>query len=404
MAQISIQPAEKSQVTVSKTERVSRLFFIDHLRSALVILVVLHHVALVYGASLEGYYYVEPPFTEPLAFLALLVFALFNQGWFMGVFFLLAGYFTPGSFDRKGSGSFLKERLLRLGIPLVIFYFALSPISFIGYYLMPASLTGITNPLTWQSFWQAYPNFIGLGPLWFVAMLLIFSFGYAAWQLVTGKQASASMSESSSPSYLGIGVFILALALVSYLVRIIIPLGQSVLQFPTLAYLPQYLSFFILGAVASRRNWLRTLPGSMGAVGFVAAVVAAVFLFPLAFSGQLFSLELSEALDNAMGNGHWQSAVYALWDSIFAVGLSLGLITLFHRFINGRGGFGRFLAQHSYTVYIIHIPIVVFLAYALREIQLESLPKFGLASVIIVPVCFVIAAVIRKIPGASRIL
>jgi len=395
----NLQPTEKSPVQ-GATGRTSRLFFIDHLRAALIILVVLHHVALVYGASVEGFYYIEPPFTDPLAFLALLVFALVNQSWFMGAFFLLAGYFAPGSFDRKGPGSFLKARLLRLGIPIILFIFVLSPISSIGYWLMPASLTGITTPLTWQ----AYPRLLGMGPLWFIAMLLIFSFGYAAWRMLTKNRTSSSMSKSSPPSYLGIGIFILALALVSYLVRIVVPLGKSVLEFPTLAYLPQYLSFFVIGTVASRHNWFRTLPSSMGIVGFVTAVVAGVFLFPLAFSGQLFSLEFTPAFTNSMGNGHWQSAVYTLWDSITAVGMCLGLIPLFRRFFNGQGRFGRFLSQHSYTVFIIHIPIIVFLAYALRGIDLGSLLKFAMAAVIVVPACFAVAYIVRKIPGVSRIL
>lgn len=403
MAQNSLQATEESQVQTA-TGKTSRLFFIDHLRAALVILVVLHHVAMVYGAS-APFYYVEPPFTDPQAFTVLLVFALVNQAWFMGAFFFLAGYFTPGSFDRKGPGSFLKDRLLRLGIPLIIFIFVLNPISDLGKYLMPASLTGITDPPTLQ----AYPDLIGLGPLWFVAMLLIFGFGYAAWRRLTRNRTLSSMSEFSVPSYLSIGIFILALALVSYLFRMIVPLGESVnlfvdwLSFPTIAYLPQYLGFFVLGIFASRHDWFRTLPSSMGVAGIVAAVAAGVFLFPLAFSGQLFSLELTEALENAMGNGHWQSAAYALWDSIFAVGLCLGLIPLFRRFFNRQGRFGTFLSQHSYAVYVIHIPIVVFLAYALRGIELASLLKSGMAAVIIVPTCFAVAWIVRKIPLASRV-
>ena len=50
MAQITLESTEKSRET-TVTGVTSRLFFIDHLRAALVILVVLHHVAVVYGAT-----------------------------------------------------------------------------------------------------------------------------------------------------------------------------------------------------------------------------------------------------------------------------------------------------------------------------------------------------------------
>lgn len=399
----TVRPLARSRVQAA-TRTTSRLFYIDHLRVALSILVVLHHVAIVYGAVLPMFYYLEPPFTAPgvidlLAYTALLVFSLLNQGWFMGAFFLLAGYFLPGSVDRKGVGAFLKDRLVRLGIPLVVFYFVLNPLSWLGLWLMPRALTGITAPPSWG----AYARFIGLGPLWFVAMLLVFSFGYAVWRMLAGDRDAASETRPSRPSYLGIGLFVLALAAASFLVRMVIPLGQTVRGFPTLAYLPQYLGFFVVGIVAYRRDWLRTLPGSMGIVGFLGAVVAAVVLFPLAFSGRPFVLDLT-ALTNAFGNGHWQSAVYALWDSTFAVGMCLGLITFFRRFLNGQGSLGRFLSRHSYAVYILHIPVVVVVAYTLRGIRLAPLLKFGLASLVAVPASFAVAYVVRTIPLLSNIL
>jgi glucan biosynthesis protein C len=396
--------AEKASAQLA-TGRTSRLFFVDHLRAALVILVVLHHLALIYG-GIPPFYYFEPPTNDPLAGLLALVFVLFNQAWFMGAFFLVAGYFTPGSYDRKGPGPFLRGRLLRLGIPIVLFIFVLNPISSLGYYLMPASLTGITTPLTWQ----AYPRLLGLGPLWFVAMLLVFDFGYAAWRALTGNRTPSSASDPSLPGYLRIGVFILALALANYLVRIAVPLGRQVslfvdfLSFPTIAYLPQYLGFFVLGAAAYRHDWFRTLPRSMGIVGFVIAVTATVALFPIALISLLSAIENASQQLPPFGYGTWQSAVYALWDSTFAVGLCLGLIPLFRRFFNQESGIGGFLSRHSYTVYIIHVPIIVYLAFVLRGISLENLLKFGLVAIIGVPLCFAVAYIVRKIPLASRIL
>ena len=397
----SLQPTEISTTQVS-TGKTSRLFFIDHLRAALVILVVLHHLAVVYGEGVS-FWYVDPPKNaESLGGFALILFVLFNQAWFMGALFLLAGYFTPGSFERKGSGSFLKNRLLRLGIPLIIWIFVLNPFSNIGLFLEP--VRWITDPLTWQNFWQMYPEFIGFGVAWFLALLLIFSFGYAAWRWLTRNRPSSSVSEPSPPSYLGIGIFILALALVTYLIRIIVPVGKSVLDFPTLAYLPQYLSFFIVGTIAYRRNWFRTLPSRMGKAGFVTALVATLLLFPIPILGMLGGTM------RFLGNGSWSSAVYALWDSTFAVGMSLAAITFFRRFFNEKNRLGSFLSQQSYAVYVIHSPIIVVLAYAFylafapRGIDLAPLLKFGMMAVIVVPTCFAIAYIIRKIPGVSRVL
>jgi glucan biosynthesis protein C len=396
VAQITL---EKTETTIEKTRtrESTRIYFLDHLRAALIILVVLHHVALVYGGG-AAFYYVEPPLTDPLAYLVLLVFILCNQAWFMGALFLIAGYFTPGSYDRKSTDSFLKSRMVRLGIPLLIWVFVLSPLSSIGFWYIPSAFTGITDPLTWG----AYPFLIGLGVAWFLALLLIFNLGYAAWR-EPSKNEPVVVETALPPGYLKIALFILALAFLNYLVRIAIPLGKELFDFPTLSYLPQYLSFFIIGAIAYRRDWLRTLPGSMGVAGFVAAVLATILLFPLALSGSLFSFELAEPA-KWLGGGSWESAVYALWDSIFAVGMCLAAITFFRRFFNRKSRFGRFLAQQSYAVYLIHVPIIVFTGIALKELDLAAMPKFVTVSLFVVPVCFIVAWLIRKIPGVSKII
>lgn len=379
----------------------ARLRFIDHLRAALVILVVIHHVAVVYGAA-APFYYVDPPPAPSLASLGLFIFVLFNQAWFMGALFLLAGYFTPGSFDRKGTGAFLKERLVRLGIPLLAFMFVLGPISAIGLFLPPTPL--IPRPLTWASFWHIYPDLIGLGPLWFVTLLLVFSFGYVAWRLTVGDRRPASPSPASPPNKIAIAIFILALALASYLMRIIVPLGRTVLDFPTLAYLPQYVSFFVLGIVAWRRDWLRTLPARLGWFGLGIAVGATLLLFPIPILGIL------GGTFGFLGNGSWPSAVYALWDSAFAVGLVLASITLFRRYFNGASALGAFLARQSYAVYIIHSPILVFLAYGLYlaytrwALDPGILLRFTIGTLVVVPASYVAAYFICKIPGVGRIM
>jgi surface polysaccharide O-acyltransferase-like enzyme len=370
----------------------SRLFFVDHWRAAIIILVVLHHIAVIYGAN-TPFYYLEPH--DTLATIVLVIFQLLNQAWFMGALFLISGYFTPASFDRKGTAAFLKDRLLRLSIPLLLFFFVFNPlVSIYGINAMPTSLTHLAAPLTWAD----YPHLVGVGPLWFVEMLLIFDFGYALWRFVTRKRIQ-NLSVPAPPRLITIVVFVLSLALVSYLIRIPLPLGKYVGRFPSLAYLPQYLSFFILGTIAGRANWFPNIPGRTGKWGFIAVLVATFTLFPIAFTG------LGKGLSGGfIGNGQWPSAVYALWDSILSVGICLALVTFFHRFFSHQTKLGTFLSQQSFMVYIIHIPILVFLAILLRGVMAENLLKFILLAVIAVPLCFGVAYLIRKIPKVSRII
>lgn len=381
-----------------------RLSYIDNMRTFVVLLVVAHHLALVYGAF-APFYYTEPPFTDPLAFLILGVFVLTNQAWFMGALFLLAGYFTPGSFDRKGGAAFVKSRLVRLGIPVLAAIFVLDPIARMGFFLMPESLTGISGPPTLA----AYPALLGLGPLWFALMLLIFDVGYALWRRLRGTPPPVAKDSKGFPGMTAAIGFILALAATSYLFRMAVPMGKDVnlvlpfLNFPTISYLPQYLGLFVVGAVASRREWLRDLPASAGLAGLVLALAAWVLLFPLAISGRMFSLEFSEAAGFA-GNGTWQSAAYTLWDSTLAVGLPLALIVAFRRFINGAGQLSRFLSGHSYAVYIIHSPLLVFICYAMRDIGLPALAKFALAVIVVIPACYAVAYAIRRLPGIRKVI
>jgi fucose 4-O-acetylase-like acetyltransferase len=327
----------------------------------------------------------------------LLIFVLGNQAWFMGAFFLIAGYFTPGSFDRKGASRFLGGRLVRLGIPLAFYALVLNPVSMLGTFFLPDYL----GPLDWETY--EYLDNVRMGPMWFVALLLIFSFGYATWRTI--GRGGVRPGTSAQPGYLAIGAFVVTLAAGSVLMRLWIPVGEEWLGFPSLGYLPQYLSLFVIGTVAYRRDWFARLSISKGLAGLGLAAAATVLLFPYAFSGEVFSIELTENLGNAFGDSwHWQAAAYALWDAALVVGLSLFLIVAGRELLNHQGRFGRFLAQQSYTVYVVHIPIVVFLAVALRDIEMEHLVKFGMAAAIAVPLCFAIAAAVRRIPGVSRVL
>ena len=62
------------------------------------------------------------------------------------------------------------------------------------------------------------------------------------------------------------------------------------------------------------------------------------------------------------------------------------------------------MARHSYAVYVIHIPVLLYAALLLREIELSAMHKFALAAVVMVPLCFAAAMLARRLPGLNRVL
>jgi hypothetical protein len=281
---------------------------------------------------------------------------------------------------------------------LLIFSILLEPLSlYVGFSHTPAAVLanyGILLPLTWRN----YVQFIGPGPLWFVAMLLIFDLAYVGYRLAYADRGTTVEQARSMPfpKYRAIGVFILLLALVSWLVRTVVPIGTEVVFFPTLGYLPEYMSFFIIGAMASRNDWFREVSGSLAKRVGIVALGATIVLFPIAVTG-------GDA--RFLGGVTWQSAVYSLWDSTFAVGVSLALIVFFRRFFNRDGRWRDFLYKQSYAVYIVHVlVIVVVTAIVLQGIMMYPLLKFSLAAVITIPLCWGVAYLVRKLPFADRIL
>jgi glucans biosynthesis protein C len=131
----------------------------------------------------------------------------------MGLFFLLADYFTPISYDRKGGVSFVRDRLIRLGIPWLLYSLQLQPLV---YYI------AFGMPLSFGSFYLLYLHGVGSiadGPIWFVELLLVFSLVYAAWRWLTRHRTQTTTRMGPLPGSLTILGCSVALGLGTFVVQ-----------------------------------------------------------------------------------------------------------------------------------------------------------------------------------------
>jgi surface polysaccharide O-acyltransferase-like enzyme len=104
------------------------------------------------------------------------------------------------------------------------------------------------------------------------------------------------------------------------------------------------------------------------------------------------------------GGLHWQCFAYSLWEQFVGVAMVIGLLVLFREKLNRQGRLAKIMSVSSYTAYIVHAPVLVLLALAIRSIILYPLLKFALAVLIAVPLCFALGDFIRQLPLARRIL
>jgi peptidoglycan/LPS O-acetylase OafA/YrhL len=105
-----------------------------------------------------------------------------------------------------------------------------------------------------------------------------------------------------------------------------------------------------------------------------------------------------------LGGWYWQSMLYAQWEAFLCVSMCIGLIYLFRRRWDRQGPVARVLSRAAYGAYLIHEPVITALAVVTAGVALYPLLKFALAAVVSVPLCFGLAALIRKLPYFDRVL
>src|SRR5215467_7518566 len=151
-----------------------RLAFVDNLRWVMIVLVVSMHAAVTYS-HVGSWYFMEDPEPDIGTKALFATYQSFLQAFFMGLLFLIAGYFVPPAFERKGLGKFLRDRAVRLGIPTLIFMLVIHPTTV---YWLLRNFADHSRP----SLLRAYGPYLssgrflsGSGPMWFTLALLLFS-------------------------------------------------------------------------------------------------------------------------------------------------------------------------------------------------------------------------------------
>jgi hypothetical protein len=374
-AEVNRLSAEEVKAVLKTAPTSTRIYFLDNLKIPLAVLVVLDHAAVPYVSAAGAFWFIAAGHNSTIDIVVLGLFSGVIVSFFMGLFFMISAYFVPSSLERKGAVKFLKDRLVKLGVPILIFMIGVFPV--MGYLLL------------------GHP-FIYLGHLWFLVLLLIFSAVYAAYWLV---RRPSSKEKRAFPGTAAILAFIVAMALISFVVRIWAPenywLPLTLNLFEPF-HITQYVMLFVAGIIAYRDGWIDAIPRSTAKLWSRVAILM-VIVYPvvaIVTNSQQFSGGLTLA-----------SLIGSFWEAFVCVSMCIALLALFKNRFNSQGPITKALANNTFTVYLIQLPIVVFLQYLLIGAAIDSLIKFAIVGALGVLLSFAISHyVIRQLPYAKYVL
>ncbi len=366
----------------------SRNASLDHIRVLLTVMVVMVHAAITYG-SIGGWYTVEVK-TADLSLPVQSLFVTFNavnQSYFMGMFFLIAGYFTPASLLRKGFGRFANDRLVRLGVPLLLFAVLLHPVT-AG---MGEELKG-TYPFLSVVKWFYTGLHYGTGPLWFALALLLFTFVYLACRFI--RPTRLAQDDAPLPGHGTLFAAAVGTGLAAFALRLLFPVGTDILGMQ-LGYFASYVLLFFTGTLAARHRWLER----------VEARHAVPWMIVTALATPMILLTFGSCPNPAlvMGGVNPYAFFYAMWEPFEAWGIILGLLWLTRRYLNRTNSFWRELALSSFPAYFVHAPVLVGLSLACHGWAAPALVKWILVGGCATALSFAIGAGLRRLPGLRRI-
>ncbi len=313
----------------------------------------------------------------------LIAFNTINQSFFMGLFFWLSGRMSAQSLARTSPGVFLRDKLIRLGLPAL------------AYTLISVPLTLVIASPHWdlESASRIVLDYWGKlngvkGSAWYAATLLVFDSFAAllAWRAAQRRGESSKHDSGSLASLLyrltasgrletwgWLGV-----AVASFLIRTRFPLGQGKDWTPlnlNLSHAPQYIFAYVLGyqsLVTSRPRLYGPFDARGGKVkveargsdaeqaGLSLPTAILVSLATLIFTAVPVVVTLGlggfvpKILSLAPGGWNTVAFLYALWNELSFMTIAPALMVYFQRWHNQPVKSWWWQPRYSYATYLVH--------------------------------------------------
>jgi peptidoglycan/LPS O-acetylase OafA/YrhL len=340
-----------------------RLHYLDNLRALAMLAGVVFHAALAYSPLMHPFW----PTADAGHARWVDALAWFLHLFRMPLFFAVAGFFAALLVQRRGLAGMLRNRAARVLLPLVL----LGPLLLVSlHWLTAQAVDTVQQPspvLAWLRVYRdehgALPLAPSLAHLWFLFYLMIFCvLVWVGTALGWGRPLRAAARLPAAALVLA-GPLVLAPALIG----VSAPWPAPELFLPQPWALLFFGAFFAFGyqlqrhegAVAALRPWAPWLLG-----GAVAAYLAFGWL----------------ARDGGLVAPRWPARLaMALLQAYAGAWMTLWCLHAGSRWLAGRSAGMRYLADASYWIYLVHLPVLFALQYRLMDLAAPWQAKLAIA-------------------------
>jgi surface polysaccharide O-acyltransferase-like enzyme len=388
----SVAPAEVRAAQKAKVRNAA----LDRTRTFLTLVVLIHHAVIPY--TYFGH-------TDPKSWPGFDAVVLATDSFFMAMFFFLSGLFVWPGLAHKAPQIFLRDRLLRLGLPFAIAAFTIIPIAYYAIALRQHPDIGFAA-FWWKTITVGpWPS----GPIWFVWVLLVFDLLAMLLYRISPKlldpinRMSLRGYDHPAEFYL----FLVAVTAVVYVPARVYFGPSHWFEFGPFdvqaSRVPLYATYVFIGAGVGAANFDRGVLSADGRLAKSSWGWAFATLIPYCLLWGLIYVK-REILGNPPVLPNWYEASYGLFFVAFSAAILFAILAYFLRFKQSGWSILDPMQPDAYGMFLVHYPIVLWLQYWLFDFDLPAIVKAVVAFVLTVALSWATTAALRRIPGARRVL
>jgi glucans biosynthesis protein C len=381
---------------------------LDNLRGIVILIVLAFHSALAYlsFAPPVGDFLSPPyswrafPIVDDHRFFGLDLLCAWQDVYLMALMFFLSGLFVWPSLSRKGNFGFVRDRLLRLGVPFMFGILVVIPLATYPSYsvtTLDPSVADYLDKLFALPFWP-------VGPLWFLWQLVALSALAAAIERIA-PNAIPALGRWSARARGNVGRYFACLVAVSALAYV--PLALAFTPWAWHNFGPfavqlcrplLYAVYFFAGIGVGVGGIERGLVAPDGPLArrwatWLAAALVSLALW-MGLSSLTFGRDAPLPVQAAADLGYVLACACGCF---FLIAVSLRFAAAPSRLLGTLGG-------NAYGLYLLHYVFVVWLQFALLALPLFAVIKWPIVFAGTLVFTFVTLAVIERIPLGAQLI